>query len=159
MLAARKRRAAVGGAGGRGPQARRPGRPAGGGRTTARARAPTTTWPAARPTRSAWSRRPSDWRSDCSQFVAAVYKEAGLPSPATVAHEFAATSNIDPKGRVTTSPRPGDLAMYGTHGGFTHHVELYCGAPGQEFIGHGSAPIDSATPGRPDYYLTYDFLG
>jgi cell wall-associated NlpC family hydrolase len=102
---------------------------------------------------------PSDWRSDCSQFVAAVYKEAGLPSPATVAHEFAATSNIDPKGRVTTSPRPGDLAMYGTHGGFTHHVELYCGAPGQEFIGHGSAPIDSATPGRPDYYLTYDFLG
>jgi cell wall-associated NlpC family hydrolase len=102
---------------------------------------------------------PSDWRSDCSQFVAAVYKEAGLPSPATASHEFAATSNIDPKGRVTTSPRPGDLGMYGVHGGATHHVELYCGAPGQEFIGHGSPPIDSATPGRPDYYLTFDFLG
>ena len=60
---------------------------------------------------------------------------------------------------MTTSQRPGDLGMYGKHGGFTHHVELYCGAPGQEFIGHGSAPIDSATPGRPDYYLTCDFLG
>jgi cell wall-associated NlpC family hydrolase len=102
---------------------------------------------------------PRDWRSDCSQFVAAVYKEAGLPSPSAGPHEGAATSNIDPHGRVTTKPRPGDLGMYGVHGGSTHHVELYCGAPGQEFIGHGSAPIDSATPGRPDYYLTYDFLG
>ena len=102
---------------------------------------------------------PSDWRSDCSQFVAAVYKAAGLPSPATVAHELASTFSIDPKGRVTTSPRPGDLGMYGVHGGKTHHVELYCGLPGQEFIGHGSPPIDSQTPGRPNYYLTYDFLG
>jgi cell wall-associated NlpC family hydrolase len=102
---------------------------------------------------------PKDWRSDCSQFVAAVYKAAGLPSPATVAHEFASTFSIDPKGKVTTSPRPGDLGMYGVHGGTTHHVELYCGLPGQEFIGHGSPPIDSQTPGRPNYYLTYDFLG
>ena len=102
---------------------------------------------------------PSDWRSDCSQFVAAVYKAAGLPSPATVAHEFASTFSIDPKGAVTTNPRPGDLGMYGVHGGKTHHVELYCGLPGQEFIGHGSPPIDSMTPGRPNYYLTYDFLG
>jgi cell wall-associated NlpC family hydrolase len=102
---------------------------------------------------------PSDWRSDCSQFVAAVYKAAGLPSPATAPHEWAATSNIDPHGRVTTKPRPGDLGMYGVHGGKTHHVELYCGLPGQEFIGHGSPPIDSQTPGRPNYYLTYDFLG
>jgi cell wall-associated NlpC family hydrolase len=102
---------------------------------------------------------PRDWRSDCSQFVAAVYKAAGLPSPATVAHEFASTFSIDPHGRVTTTPRPGDLGMYGVHGGSTHHVELYCGLPGQEFIGHGSPPIDSQTPGRPNYYLTYDFLG
>lgn len=102
---------------------------------------------------------PKDWRSDCSQFVAAVYKSAGLPSPATVSHEFASTFSIDPKGQVTTSPRPGDLGMYGVHGGKTHHVELYCGLPGQEFIGHGSPPIDSQTPGRPNYYLTYDFLG
>jgi cell wall-associated NlpC family hydrolase len=102
---------------------------------------------------------PKGWRSDCSQFVAAVYKAAGLPSPATVAHEFASTFSIDPKGKVTTNPKPGDLGMYGVHGGKTHHVELYCGVPGQEFIGHGSPPIDSQTPGRPNYYLTYDFLG
>jgi len=102
---------------------------------------------------------PRDWRSDCSQFVAAVYKEAGLPSPAGAPHEFAATSNIDPHGTVTTRPKPGDLGMYGVHGGRTHHVELYCGLPGQEFIGHGSPPIDAQTPGRPDYYLTFDFLG
>jgi cell wall-associated NlpC family hydrolase len=101
---------------------------------------------------------PRDWRSDCSQFVAAVYKAAGLPSPATVSHESASTFSIDPKGKLTTRPRPGDLGMYGVHGGKTHHVELYCGLPGQEFIGHGSPPIDSVTPGRPDYYLTYDFL-
>jgi cell wall-associated NlpC family hydrolase len=80
---------------------------------------------------------PRDWRSDCSQFVAAVYKQAGLPSPSTGPHEGAATSNIDPHGRVTTQPKPGDLGMYGTHRGSTHHVELYCGAPGQEFIPTG----------------------
>jgi hypothetical protein len=58
------------------------------------------------------------------------------------------------KGRITAHPRPGDLGMYGPFNA-THHVELYCGAPGQEFIGHGSPPIDSRTPGRRDFYLTY----
>jgi hypothetical protein len=100
---------------------------------------------------------PRNWRSDCSQFVASVYKAAGLPSPANVAHEWASTYSMVKKGRITAHPRPGDLGMYGTHGA-PHHVELYCGEPGQEFIGHGSPPIDSRTPGRPDYYLTYDFL-
>ena len=61
--------------------------------------------------------------------------------------------------RQTDQPQPGDFGMYGRHAGSPHHVEIYCALPGQEFIGHGSAPIDSATPGRPDYYLTYDFLG
>jgi len=100
---------------------------------------------------------PHGWRSDCSPFVAAVYKAAGLPSPASVPHEWAATSNMVKKGRVTAHPRPGDLGMYGPFNA-THHVELYCGVPGQEFIGHGSPPIDSRTPGRPDFHLTYDFL-
>jgi hypothetical protein len=89
--------------------------------------------------------------------VASVYKKAGLPSPANVAHEWASTYSMVKKGRVTHSPRPGDLGMYGSLAA-PHHVELYCGEPGQEFIGHGSPPIDSRTPGRPDYYLTYDFL-
>jgi hypothetical protein len=100
---------------------------------------------------------PHSWRSDCSQFAASIYKAAGLPSPANVTHEFASTFSMVKKGRVTPRPRPGDLGMYGTHGA-PHHVEVYCGVPGQEFIGHGSPPIDSRTPGRPDFYLTYDFL-
>jgi cell wall-associated NlpC family hydrolase len=101
---------------------------------------------------------PRAWRSDCSQFAAAIYKAADLPSPADVDHQWASTYSIVRKGRLTTSPRPGDLGMYGSRRA-PHHVEIYCGAPGQEFIGHGSPPIDSLTPGRPDFYLTYDFLG
>jgi cell wall-associated NlpC family hydrolase len=100
---------------------------------------------------------PRDWRSDCSQFAAAVYKGAGLPSPATVGHEWASTFSMVGKGTLTTKPQAGDLGFYGTRGA-PHHVEIYCGVPGQEFIGHGSPPIDSVTPGRPDFYLTYDFL-
>lgn len=106
---------------------------------------------------------PRSWRSDCSQFVASVYKAAGLPSPASVPHEWASTHTMtkSPHARITTKPRPGDLGMYGDRSGplaqrSTHHVELYCGEP--EFIGHGSPPIDSLTPGRPDFYITFDFL-
>lgn len=101
---------------------------------------------------------PHDWRSDCSQFAAAIYRAAGLPSPANVDHQWASTYSMVKKGRVTARPRPGDLGMYGSRSA-PHHVEIYCGEPGQEFIGHGSPPIDSLTPGRPDFYLTYDFLG
>jgi cell wall-associated NlpC family hydrolase len=108
---------------------------------------------------------PRDYRSDCSQFVAAIYKAAGLPSPASVPHLWASTSTMvkSPHARITAHPRPGDLGMYGDRTGplasrYTHHVELYCAAPGAEFIGHGSPPIDSVTPGRPDFYITFDFL-
>jgi cell wall-associated NlpC family hydrolase len=100
---------------------------------------------------------PRSWRSDCSQFAAAVYKGAGLPSPSNTSHEFASTWTMIKRGRVTSAPRPGDLGMYGPTSA-PHHVEVYCGVPGQEFVGHGSAPIDSVTPGRPSFYLTYDFL-
>jgi cell wall-associated NlpC family hydrolase len=96
-----------------------------------------------------------NYRSDCSQFVAAVYKGAGLPSPASVPHDLASTYTMVPHGTRTANPRPGDCGFYGSP---AHHVELYCGVPGHEFIGHGSPPIDSSTPGRPDYYVTYDFL-
>lgn len=102
---------------------------------------------------------PRDWRSDCSQFIASIYKDAGLPSPASVDHIWASTYTMvkSPRARVTTKPRPGDLGMYGSYTA-PYHVELYCAEPGEEFIGHGSPPIDSITPGRPDFYLTFDFL-
>jgi hypothetical protein len=102
---------------------------------------------------------PTSWRSDCSQFAAAVYKAAGCPSPASVDYQWASTYTMvkSPHAKVTMTPKPGCLGMYGTKTS-PHHVEIYIGEPGQEFIGHGSPPIDSMTPGRPDYYLDFDFL-
>lgn len=103
---------------------------------------------------------PRNWRSDCSQFVASIYKEAGLPSPAApLDHKWASTFSMvkSPRMRVTRHPEPGDLGMYGSRSA-PHHVELYIGEPGCKFIGHGSPPIDSLTPGNPDYYITFDFL-
>jgi cell wall-associated NlpC family hydrolase len=102
---------------------------------------------------------PRSWRSDCSQFAAAVYKGAGLPSPAApLDHQWASTFSIvkSPHARFISKAgrKPGDLGMYGSHEA-PHHVEIWCG---DGFIGHGSPPIDSLTPGEPDYYVTFDFL-
>lgn len=103
---------------------------------------------------------PSNYRSDCSQFVSSVYKHADVPSPALpLDYLWAATTTImkSPHVRVTRNPKPGDLGMYGPHDA-THHVELFVGESGCKFIGHGSPPIDSLTPGEPDFYVTFDFL-
>lgn len=104
---------------------------------------------------------PRDWRSDCSQFAAAVYLEAGLPSPASVAHKWASTYTMVKAPGVKVVDRahrkPGMLGMYGSRTA-PHHVEVFVGEPGVEFIGHGSPPIDSLTPGQPDYYLDFPFL-
>jgi hypothetical protein len=101
---------------------------------------------------------PRDWRSDCSQFAAAVFKGAGLPSPASVSHEWASTFTMVKAPGVKFVDRahrkPGMLGMYGTRDA-PHHVEIFCG---DKFIGHGSPPIDSLTPGEPDYYLDFPFL-
>lgn len=102
---------------------------------------------------------PRDYRSDCSQFAAAVFHGAGLPSPARpLAHEWASTySIVKAEGaRIVSSSqrKPGMLAMYGSREA-PHHVEIWCG---DRFVGHGSPPIDSITPGQPDYYVDFDFL-
>lgn len=102
---------------------------------------------------------PRGWRSDCSQFVAAIYRAAGLPSPADpLDHKWASTYSIvkSPRAKVISRAqrKPGDLGMYGSREA-PYHVELWCG---DKFIGHGSQPIDSNTPGQPDYYITFDFL-
>jgi cell wall-associated NlpC family hydrolase len=102
---------------------------------------------------------PRSYRSDCSQFVAAVYDDAGVSSPAApLAAQWASTYSIvkSPHARVISRAQrqPGDLGMYGSRTA-PHHVELWCG---DKFIGHGSPPIDSLTPGEPDYYITFDFL-
>lgn len=102
---------------------------------------------------------PRDWRSDCSQFVSSVYKGADVPSPAApLDYQWASTFSIvkSPHARFITAAqrKPGDLGMYGSRSA-PHHVELFVG---DGFIGHGSPPIDSLTPGLPDYYVTFDFL-
>lgn len=104
---------------------------------------------------------PSNYRSDCSQFVSAIYSDCGIPCPLPSGWQWVGTAAMESMiGRgasVTRNPRPGDWAMYGRRG-HTHHVELYVGEPGCEFIGHGSPPIDSVTPGRPNFYITLDSL-
>lgn len=101
---------------------------------------------------------PRNYRSDCSQFAASVYRGAGLPSPASVPHEWASTYTMIKAPGVRVVDRAhrkmGMLGMYGSRSA-PHHVEIWCG---DKFIGHGSPPIDSLTPGEPDYYLDFDFL-
>lgn len=103
---------------------------------------------------------PSDHRSDCSQFVVNVYREAGIKDcPGSGSYLYSGTATIADGGTIVKHPKPGDFAMY-AHSmadprGTTHHVELYIGEPGCMFIGHGSPPIDSSTPGQPDYYLSF----
>lgn len=98
---------------------------------------------------------PRTYRSDCSQFGAAIYHAAGLPSPGgKVAHAFTSTYSMATAGTYTEHPHMGDLGMYGSRWA-PHHVEVYLVT---HFIGHGTAPIDSRTPGYPDFFLTFPFL-
>ncbi len=91
---------------------------------------------------------PAPARTDCSQWVRAIYLKAGAQDPGTNTWSQAA------KGKRTSRPKPGDLMMSATTG----HVELYLG--GGRTIGHGSPPIDYANvsgwPGH--YFITYGFL-
>lgn len=96
----------------------------------------------------------SPYRSDCSQWVHAVYLKAGAPSPGVVSGEQFRN------GKPTTSPRPGDLVLDAPSG--SRHVELYVGDG--KTIGHGTAPIDEWTvDGMRSYFgdvvfVTFDFL-
>lgn len=99
---------------------------------------------------------PLSHRSDCSQFAVNCYRHAGVECPGSGTYMYSNTISIEGRGaKVVAVPKPGSLGMYGRHGA-THHVEVYVGEPGCMFIGHGSPPIDSATPGWPDFFL--DFL-
>jgi cell wall-associated NlpC family hydrolase len=95
---------------------------------------------------------PSTWRSDCSQFAVNAYRLAGAACPGTGTFLYSNTDSISMGGRVTQNPQPGDLGLYGSGRGRTHHVEVK--AKGH-LIGHGSPPIDSLTPGLPDFYLSF----
>lgn len=100
---------------------------------------------------------PRNYRSDCSQFAANCYRVAGVPCPGSGTYMYSNTGTIAARGRITTHPKPGDLGLYsynrGNLRGSTHHVEVYVGDG--RHIGHGSPPIDSLTPGRPTFYLSF----
>lgn len=91
-------------------------------------------------------------RTDCSQWVRAVYLRAGAPDPGSNSGAQYA------KSRRTTSPKPGDLVLF-PKGSGSAHVELYVG-PGKRTIGHGSPPIDFGTADMlgGGEYRTFDFL-
>jgi hypothetical protein len=87
-------------------------------------------------------------RTDCSQWVHAIYVKAGLPSPG------ANTWEQEAKSKRTNDPLPGDLLL------MDGHVELYIGDG--KCIGHGSPPIDysdvSDWKSRSPHFGTFDFL-
>lgn len=103
---------------------------------------------------------PANFRSDCSQFVVNVYREAGIKDcPGSGTYLYSGTATIAAGGTIVKHPKPGDLGMYALNmanpRGTTHHVEMYIGEPDCMFIGHGSPPIDSLIPHQPDFYLSF----
>lgn len=98
-----------------------------------------------------------NYRSDCSQFAVNVYRVAGVKCPGTGTYLYSNTITIAGNGTVTTNPQPGDLGMYGSRWA-PHHVEVVVDSSPLTFIGHGTQPIDSRTPGLPSYYLTFPQL-
>lgn len=90
-------------------------------------------------------------RSDCSSWVTSVYKSCGLPDPNAYRYTGGYTGTLVSGGTPVSSPKPGDLVIYGS--GTGHHVEMYVG-PGSKTIGHGSAPVD---PGVIDLFGDGDF--
>jgi hypothetical protein len=108
---------------------------------------------------------PRTYRSDCSQFAASVQHGGKAPDIGPNGPMWVNTWIMDDYLQVTDRPNAADFGMYGPRGN-PHHVEVYLGSAGAklapsvglpagdyEFVGHGSPPIDTATPGRPDYYL------
>lgn len=99
-----------------------------------------------------------DKRSDCSQWLTAVCKAAGLPDPNgadyTGGYTGTLVSGHNGWRQVSESEmrrRGWGFVIYGP--GTAHHVEGYVG-PGNRTIGHGSAPID---PGVIDLFGDGDY--
>jgi hypothetical protein len=84
---------------------------------------------------------PHGARSDCSQWVTAIFHAAGAPDPNGNNYHggFTGTLASHCKQIPIANRKPGDLILYGTPP--YHHVELFVG-PGTRTIGHGSPPVD-----------------
>lgn len=81
-------------------------------------------------------------RSDCSQFVTAMFHAAGAPDPNQSGYTGGYTGTLGGSGGRYISgkdARPGDYVLYGPYP--HHHVEQLVG-PGPRTVGHGSPPVD-----------------
>jgi cell wall-associated NlpC family hydrolase len=85
----------------------------------------------------------SPWRTDCSQWLRAIYLQVGGPDPGTY------TGDQIAKGVATNNPEPGDM-MFSAGGG---HMEMYIG--NGRTIGHGSSKIDYSNV---EYYPGHFFM-
>jgi hypothetical protein len=79
-------------------------------------------------------------RDDCSSWFASVYRSAGLADPSGQRFTAGWTGTLVANGTQISEPEIGCAVIYGSGSG--HHVEMYVG-PGNETIGHGSAPVDA----------------
>lgn len=84
---------------------------------------------------------PFGTRSDCSQWIGAVYRKAGAPAPFASGY-LGSTHDQMHNGRAIrlSQLKPGDVMIW------ADHTELYVG-PGNRTIGHGSKPVDYGTTG------------
>jgi cell wall-associated NlpC family hydrolase len=98
-------------------------------------------------------------RSDCSQWVTAMYHSAGVSDPNGNGYKGGYTGTLSSHGKHISRAqlKPGDLVLYGP--GTHHHVEMYIG-PGDKTIGHGSRHVDAGTVGmmRDAHFVTYPWL-
>lgn len=92
---------------------------------------------------------PPPARTDCSQWVRAIYLAVGLPDPGTTTWDQLA------HGHQVVDPQPGDLMFTANE----DHVEIYVGDG--RTIGHGSPPIDGANVADfpHHFFMTYAGVG
>ena len=99
-------------------------------------------------------------RSDCSQWVIAMYHSAGVRDPSGNNYNTGFTGTLSSTGKHISRAqlKPGDLVLYGPapH----HHVEMYIG-PGDKTIGHGDERVNYSTVNngmRGQHFVTYPWL-
>lgn len=77
------------------------------------------------------------WTTDCSGFVTTAYESAGLLDPNKRSYDGEGNTETLQTGTKTTSPKPGDIGVFGT--GYGHHALIALAAAADPECGsHGS---------------------
>lgn len=104
--------------------------------------------------------RASHITTDCSGLVTMVFKKAGAPDPNGSSYNGqGSTVTLEQHGRSVSSPRPGDLIIYGPKGasGSSGHVQIYLGS-GKDSVGFGDLSV-KAYDYRSDFRFVDPFGG